>query len=319
MEDEGARELVGRVEELLESIETLPDPAGREAAAEVVAALLDMYGEGLARMVDMMASAEEPGLAEAASEDELVSHLLLLHDLHPVPVEERVAGALVGVRPYLESHGGNVELVAVEDGVVRVRMEGSCDGCPSSAMTLKLAIEEAVHKAAPEVERVEAENAEPEPEVAGGLIQLTVAKGLGGGDAGLAGVSGPGTNGGPAMGGGAAGIGGPGGGEGAWAIAGGLPELSNGGTLVKPVGGEAVLFLRLEQTFYAYRPTCPACMSSLDGAGLEGDVLSCPSCGERYDARRAGRSLDTDGHLVPVPLLEDEGGLVKVAVGSPVA
>ncbi|MEJ7716430.1 MAG: NifU family protein [Thermoleophilaceae bacterium] len=79
----------------------------------------------------------------------------------PIPVEERVVGALEGVRPYLESHGGNVELVAVEDGVVRVRLEGSCDGCPSSAMTLKLAIEEAVHKAAPEVERVEAENAEP--------------------------------------------------------------------------------------------------------------------------------------------------------------
>lgn len=313
MEDDGARELVGRVEELLESVEALPDPAGREAAGDVVAALLDMYGEGLARIVDIMASSEAEGLAAAAVEDELVEHLLLLHDLHPIPVEDRVVGALEGVRPYLASHGGNVELVAVEDGVVRVRLEGSCDGCPSSAMTLKLAIEEAVHKAAPEVERVEAENAEPQEEAADGLIQLTVAKGLGGGDATLASSHGPGANGGSAGGGSA------GGGDGAWAIAGALPELSNGGTLVKPVGGEAVLFLRLDETFYAYRPTCPACMSSLDGAGLDGDALSCPACGERYDARRAGRSLDAEGHLVPVPLLEDEAGMVKVAVGSPVA
>ena len=62
-------------------------------------------------------------------------------------------GALDEVRPYLASHGGDVELLGVEDGVVRLRLEGSCNGCPSSAMTLKLAIEEAIARAAPDVER----------------------------------------------------------------------------------------------------------------------------------------------------------------------
>ena len=79
-------------------------------------------------------------------------------------VETRVLGALDEVRPYLESHGGNVQFLGIGDGVARVRLEGSCDGCPSSTMTLKLAIEEAIQKAAPELEGVEAEGvAEPPP------------------------------------------------------------------------------------------------------------------------------------------------------------
>ena len=106
-----------------------------------------------------MARVAEP---EALDEDELVSHLLLLHGIHPVPIEARVRTALDEVRPYLDSHGGNVELVAVEDGTVRLRMEGSCSGCPSSAMTLKLAIEDAIRKHAPDVGEIEAEDAAPE-------------------------------------------------------------------------------------------------------------------------------------------------------------
>ena len=77
-------------------------------------------------------------------------------DLHPIDAETRVKGALDEVRPYLESHGGDVELLGVGEGTVRLRLEGSCSGCPSSAMTLKLAIEDAIHKAAPEVESAEA-------------------------------------------------------------------------------------------------------------------------------------------------------------------
>jgi Fe-S cluster biogenesis protein NfuA len=152
MDDLQARERVARIEALLGEVEDVP------AALEVVQALLDLYGEGLGRIVARVPAEELTG-------DELVSHLLLLHDLHPVPVEVRVRGALEAVRPYLETHGGNVELLGVRDGVARVRMEGSCSGCPSSAMTLKLAIEEAVHKAAPDVERVEAEDGPPAPQL----------------------------------------------------------------------------------------------------------------------------------------------------------
>src|SRR5436305_1914369 len=153
-----AQELVGDVERLLEETESLVDPVARQTATGVVQALLDLYGAGLERIVEAVSASDSAAeLAQAFSDDELVSHLLLLHGLHPVPVEDRVLDALGEVRPYLESHGGNVELLAVEGSSVRLRMQGSCSGCPSSAMTLKLAIENAIHKTAPEIEQVIAE------------------------------------------------------------------------------------------------------------------------------------------------------------------
>jgi Fe-S cluster biogenesis protein NfuA len=74
-------------------------------------------------------------------------------------VEERVEAALAEMRPYLDSHGGDVRLLGVTDGVVRLQLQGSCSGCPSSAATLKSGIEEAIYSAAPDVERIEAEDA----------------------------------------------------------------------------------------------------------------------------------------------------------------
>ncbi|CAA9480614.1 MAG: hypothetical protein AVDCRST_MAG17-140 [uncultured Solirubrobacterales bacterium] len=292
MNDEETRERVARVERLLEEVESLADPRAQAKATEMVQALLDLYGEGLARVMAHASNGGAQALPEALAADELVSHLLLLHDLHPLSVEERVLGALGEVRPYLESHGGNVEFVAASEGIVRLRMQGSCSGCPSSAVTLKLAIEEAIFKACPEVEAVEAEGAEeapPEPK----LIQLGVADSL-------RREEGP-----------------PPSGGGAWATAGALPEISSGGTVVKKVSGEPVLFLKIEGVAYGYRPKCPGCWKSLGGAALVGSELTCAACGTRYDVRRAGHCLDSpELNLVPVPLLETDGGLVKVAVGS---
>jgi Fe-S cluster biogenesis protein NfuA len=168
---------VAHVEALLDRLDALPDPHARQTAAAAVQALVELYGEGLRRVVAALGAAQ----AQALAGDELVGHLLLLHDLHPVAVEQRVRDALVDVRPYLESHGGDVELLGVEDGVVRLRLNGSCEGCPASAMTLKLAIEEAVLKAAPDVERVEAEGVVEQPPsgpTASGLLQIECAPAL---------------------------------------------------------------------------------------------------------------------------------------------
>ena len=96
-------------------------------------------------------------LADLAA-DELVAGLLIVHGLHPYGVEQRVEEALESVRPYLGSHGGDVELLEVsEAGTVRLRLLGSCDGCPSSSVTLKLAVEGAIESAAPEVVSIEVE------------------------------------------------------------------------------------------------------------------------------------------------------------------
>jgi Fe-S cluster biogenesis protein NfuA len=157
-----------RIGSLLERIESLPDPALRAMAAEVLQGLLTLYGEGLARMLAIVGQRGDPAASaavlDAFAADELIAHLLLLHDLHPVDIETRVARALEGVRPYLQSHGGNVELIEVADGVARLRLQGSCHGCPSSTVTLKLAIEEAIWKAAPDLDGIDAEGvAEPTP------------------------------------------------------------------------------------------------------------------------------------------------------------
>jgi Fe-S cluster biogenesis protein NfuA/nitrite reductase/ring-hydroxylating ferredoxin subunit len=273
VDDQGAAALVGRVDALLERAED------DELAMELVQALVELYGEGLARLVAMVP--EPAGIAE----DELVEHLLLLHDLHPVPLRERVQTALQEVRPYLDSHGGGVEVVAIEGGVVRLRLEGSCSGCPSSAVTLKLAIEDAINKACPDVEEIVAEGvAEPKlPKV----IQLPQAGGP------------------PAE---------------AWTTAGSLAELSGGGAVVKRVAGEEVLFARLGESLYAYRPGCPSCGAELDATALDGAEVVCPACANRYDAMRAGRCLDEPQlNLEPVPLLAGDAGLVKVALGAALA
>ncbi len=289
MED---RELIQRVEGLLEELESLADPAARDVALEAVQAVLELYGAGLGRILQQVGDAQ----ATALVDDELVEHLLLLHGLHPVSVEERVRAALDGVRPYLGSHGGDVELVRVSDGVAVVRMQGSCEGCPASAMTLKLAIEDAVLKGVPDVERVEAQDdaaGSADPAVSS-LLQIEVVR--------------PATP------------------EAAWAPAGALPQLAGGGLLVKEIAGEPVLFLRIaDGTPYAYRPECPGCGASLEdgsleSAGMVGAELACPGCPHRFDVVRAGRCLDTpDLHLEPVPLLVDEAGLVRVAIQAGVA
>ncbi|MBA2691470.1 MAG: NifU family protein [Rubrobacter sp.] len=308
LEDKELRERVARMETLLEEIESLEDPRARSKAAEVVGVLLDLYGEGLARMMEAVAEREDGEKTfEAFADDELVSHLLFLHGLHPLDLEARVVGALEEVRPYLQSHGGNVELVSVEGGVARLRLEGSCKGCPSSTMTLKLAIEEAIWKAAPDLESIEAEGvaAEPEPApnfVAGPTLRRKKKK--------------------PPEENGAS--------PSSWTVVGGLPQLTGGGTLTKDVSGERVLFVKLGDDFFAYRDHCPGCGGSLEGGGLKGDELSCPGCELRYDVRRAGGCLDEPTlHLEPVPLLVDEEvveereghsrrSIVKVALPSAV-
>jgi Fe-S cluster biogenesis protein NfuA/nitrite reductase/ring-hydroxylating ferredoxin subunit len=149
----GVEDVVGRVQELTAQLETFPDVRARQTSEELVAAILEMYGEGLARVMELVG---EDG-RQALCEDELVAGLLLIHDLFPVPLEERVEAALDGVRPYMESHGGQVTLLGIEDGIVHLRLEGSCKSCRASSSTLELAVRQALEHAAPDLEGMEVE------------------------------------------------------------------------------------------------------------------------------------------------------------------
>jgi Fe-S cluster biogenesis protein NfuA/nitrite reductase/ring-hydroxylating ferredoxin subunit len=157
-------QLVGRVQDLQAQLDSSHDSATRELAEELVSAVVQMYGAGLERVLSTLLEAGPEGerLAASLPDDPLVATLLLIHDLHPVPLEQRVQQALDSVRPYMESHGGNVELLSLEHGVARIHLRGSCSDCSASSVTLELAIKQALEEAAPDLEGLEVEGVAPQ-------------------------------------------------------------------------------------------------------------------------------------------------------------
>jgi Fe-S cluster biogenesis protein NfuA len=149
-----------RIEEILDGLRETADEGTVAEVEDLVRVLLDLYGAALARVVEIAGDGNILGRLTA---DPLLAALLVLHDLHPAGIGERIEQALEAVRPHLGLHAGGVEMLGVDDGgVVRLRLEGNCHHCPSSAETVRGAIEQAVLAAAPEVVAVQVEGvAEP--------------------------------------------------------------------------------------------------------------------------------------------------------------
>jgi Fe-S cluster biogenesis protein NfuA len=152
-----------RVEKLVARLDNGGDPELRAIALELVQRVVELHGAALERMLESIAQtpAGERALDEAI-EDDLVASVLLLHGLHPDPIETRVLRALDKVRPYLHSHGGDVEFANVNEGRVHIKLLGSCGSCPSSSVTLKSAVEDALYAAAPDIVEIIAEKSEVE-------------------------------------------------------------------------------------------------------------------------------------------------------------
>lgn len=150
LDDTAVGERLRRVDELLERVENVPGPTS-EAAMGAVQALTELYGEALARVTDLAT----PELRERLARDELLGHLLVLHDVHPEPVGRRLENALDRLRPALRERGAEVELVALADGTATVRLTSK--GCGSSAGALEEAVREALLSVAPELTEVRLE------------------------------------------------------------------------------------------------------------------------------------------------------------------
>src|SRR5580700_11631413 len=144
-----------RIEQALGELQQSADARSLNLAEELLRLVSDLYGSGFERVLEIVRE-RAPELIDALASDELVASLLLVQGLHPDSIEARVEEALASVRPFLARHGGDVELVAIDDelGAVKLRLLGSCDGCPSSAATLRGAVEVAVVEAAPEIVRI---------------------------------------------------------------------------------------------------------------------------------------------------------------------
>ncbi|MET8779256.1 NifU family protein [Nocardia sp. NPDC004654] len=278
-----------RIETLLES-SSVGGVAARERAEELVREVADLYGAGLERIVGML----DDAALERLAGDDLIASLLLVHGLHPHDVATRVRTALDSVRPYLGSHGGDVSLIEIEDGIVRLELAGSCRTCPSSSVTLELAVEDAVRAAAPEIEAIEVVAAAAE--TGSGVI---AAESL------FARVHGPQS--------------------GSWIAVPELAAIGAGEVGGFAVAGVPVLACRVGDELFVYRDRCGACGRSMAGAVLHrrlgfpvGDaVLRCPACGAHFDAVHAGARVDGDGHLEPLPVLVRSGEL-SVAVPAEV-
>jgi Fe-S cluster biogenesis protein NfuA/nitrite reductase/ring-hydroxylating ferredoxin subunit len=282
------------IEELVAKLETVADPDQRAATKALLCAITELYGAGLERMMELAHSNGEAGAALVAGfeRDDIVKGLLLLHGLHSQGLEERILQALEKTRPYLKSHGGNVEFLGVDDsGVVKLRLEGSCHGCPSSSVTLKLAIEDAIYEAAPDITGLQVEGVKEEPRAK--TLGFVPIEQLGGGnghnrDAAREQVE--------------------------WEEIFGLDTIAPGTARKMGAGGKDIVVCRVNGSLYAYEDSCAACGKSLEGAVLESATLVCPGCQREFDIVRAGRSLNApDIHLLPLPLLA-ENGRARVAV-----
>jgi Fe-S cluster biogenesis protein NfuA/nitrite reductase/ring-hydroxylating ferredoxin subunit len=280
------------IEALVHQIENVPDPALKATAKDLVQSLMELHGAGIERMLEIVhqSAASGPAIIEALGRDDLVRSLLLIYGLHPDDLETRVSQALEKTRPYLKSHGGNVNLVGVDErGAVTLRLEGNCHGCPSSSATLKLAVEDAIYEAAPDVTAIIVQGSIQEQQPAAAFVPLSQ---LGGsGHTAKTEVDSVG-----------------------WEEVFGLDAIPSGTLRREEVSGREILFCRLEETLYAYNNSCPGCGQPLGAAQLQGTVLACPICSQHYDVVRAGRGVDLDSiHLEPVPLLS-ENGRVRVAL-----
>jgi Fe-S cluster biogenesis protein NfuA len=175
-EEKAFHRLSQRIEALIARIEAAPDPNARADALNLAQSMMELHAAGLDRLMEIVAQAGDSGYAlmDDFADDGLVAGLLLLYGLHPYDLETRVMKALDDTRPFLRSHGGDVEFLGATDGTVRLRLAGSCRNCSSSTITLKLAIERAIYEAAPDVTEIvtEGQIALKESATANGLVQL---------------------------------------------------------------------------------------------------------------------------------------------------
>jgi Fe-S cluster biogenesis protein NfuA/nitrite reductase/ring-hydroxylating ferredoxin subunit len=269
-----------RIQQLLEQIESVPSPSTRELIHDFMEATLGFYGQGLARILQV-ANESGPGgqkVFQQLIKDKVVRGLLLIHDLHPSNLETRLLEALEEVRPYLQSHGGNVELIGLTGEAATLRLHGTCKSCASSAVTLELAIRHAIEEACPDLIGFEVEGIAEDRAASGMVDRISDGK----------------PN---------------------WMEVENAEHLQDGAWIPVRIAGKRLLVCKVNGNLYAYRNNCPVCNVPFDAGAFEAGSLRCP-LGHRFDVQRAGHCDEMPtAHLDPFPLLFQEG-VVRVALTS---
>jgi nitrite reductase/ring-hydroxylating ferredoxin subunit/Fe-S cluster biogenesis protein NfuA len=249
VQQEDFHALAERVDRVLDSIKELPEDA-RMKAMELKKAIEAFHEHALRKLVRMFRETDAgKELLLKAVEDPAIYAILFMHGIIKQDLFTRVAVVLEEVRPYMRSHGGDVELVKVEGETVYVRLHGACSGCSLSAVTLKNGVEEAIKARVPEIEYV----VMAEDEVASGYFPLHVID-----DAGNLEQSG-------------------------WLQGPSISELEEGRPVRFIREDCDILLVRIDGKVMAFRNQCSHMGMPLDGGLVDGSVITCPWHGFRFD------------------------------------
>lgn len=262
----------------LERMEGIEDEQTREEVFALLEGIDVLHRRALGRLLELVGNLGGQELAERVSQDPMVRTLLEMYDLPEADERTQVEHALENVYPYFKSHGGKLEVLGVEEGRVRVRLSGSCEGCPGTATTLQRVVEEALREGFPGFRELVAE--EPPPPASEKPIQL-----------GRKPLRRP-----------------------RWVSVGRLEDLEPGEMRALRPEGTSLILVRLDGEVYACRNGCPPGSAlTLHLGRLEGSTLVCPWHGCRYNVR-TGKREDEEGELAMLPVAVQDGE-IKVAVG----
>jgi Fe-S cluster biogenesis protein NfuA/nitrite reductase/ring-hydroxylating ferredoxin subunit len=235
-------------------------------------------------------------------EHPIATAVLAMFDLVPLDELTQIEEALDEIRPYIESHGGGLELLEVDGGVVHVQLSGSCHGCAASAMTLRRGVETKLRERIPWFTEIVAH--EPEEEPADDdrvLLSLPMVQ------VGPSQPRSP-TNGEPVQ---IEGLKRP-----VFVDVGEIDDIAPGEMKAVDVDGIDILVVNVDGEPYAFHNVCPVDgRSTLDGGRVTGSVLVCPWHNCAYDARTGKRADDEPGQspLSVVPIAVSSDGVLRVA------
>jgi nitrite reductase/ring-hydroxylating ferredoxin subunit/Fe-S cluster biogenesis protein NfuA len=271
-QEEDFQILAERVDQVMESIKALPEDA-RIKAMELKKAIEAFHKHALRKLISTFRETKEgKELLLKAVEDPSIYAMFLMHGIIKQDLFTRVAAALEEVRPYMKSHGGDVELVKVEEKTVYVRLQGSCSGCSLSALTLKNGVEEAIKARVPEIEDV----VMADEEVASGYLPIHTIN-----DTGSLEQSG-------------------------WVQGPSIFELEEGEPFSFSCEEHNVLLVRMNGKVMAFRNQCPHMGMPLDGGLVDGSLITCPWHGFRFDLSTGECMTAPHVQLEPFPVRVEE-------------
>ena len=278
---------------MVQGFEQHPSEQVRQQALEMLGLVDALHREGMNRVAELLWTGS-PAVLEKALHDPAINMLLQLYDLAPGEPEpiEQVEMALAQVRPYIESHGGAVDILEVVEGIVHLRLSGACQGCAGSAMTLKRGIEAALQENFPGFKGIEVH--EPVDLIQRKLpTNFIPLQQLGAGQRTLN--------------------------RPVFTTVARAEALSPGTIMAVEVGTKRILLCKIGGEIYAYGNECPGSTLPLDEGVVNGVVLVCPWHNCAFDARTGRRVDNGTGRLQVLPVAVRDGEIQLALNVEPVA